>query len=315
MAQEKHETRNSMRITWDAPIPMDDGIELRCDVFRPVADGKYPVIMAMGAYGKLLPFTYSHKDAWDRMTAAYPEVVEGSSNSFQNWEVVDPEKFVPDGYVCVRVDSRGAGRSPGKLNPWSPREIARLSRLHRMGGAPALVQRQDRPVRHLVFRADAMVRVGAPAAASRRDLRVGGRGRLLPRHHPSRRHRQRLHADAVPPRDPQRAARHGRARPQKLAERRARGRSRDLERRGAGAESRGHGGVDPRPSARRRGAQGTHARLGEGQGAAALGRQLGRDGAASARQFRGLCPAPPRAQKWLEVHGDTHWTHFYTNTA
>jgi uncharacterized protein len=123
MAQETHETRNSMRITWDAPIAMDDGIELRCDVFRPVADGKYPVIMAMGAYGKLLPFTHSHKEAWDRMTAAYPEVAAGSSNSFQNWEVVDPEKFVPDGYVCVRIDSRGAGRSPGVLNPWSPREI------------------------------------------------------------------------------------------------------------------------------------------------------------------------------------------------
>jgi hypothetical protein len=29
---------------------------------------------------------------------------------------------VPDGYACVRVDSRGAGRSPGFLDPWSPRE-------------------------------------------------------------------------------------------------------------------------------------------------------------------------------------------------
>src|SRR5258708_37172844 len=30
--------------------------------------------------------------------------------SYQCWEVVDPEKWVPDGYVCIRVDSRGAGR-------------------------------------------------------------------------------------------------------------------------------------------------------------------------------------------------------------
>jgi predicted acyl esterase len=29
---------------------------------------------------------------------------------------------VPDGYVCVRVDSRGAGRSPGRIDPFSPRE-------------------------------------------------------------------------------------------------------------------------------------------------------------------------------------------------
>jgi predicted acyl esterase len=39
-----------------------------------------------------------------------------------SWEVVDPERWVPDDYVCVRVDSRGAGRSPGMLDPYSPRE-------------------------------------------------------------------------------------------------------------------------------------------------------------------------------------------------
>jgi len=36
--------------------------------------------------------------------------------------VVDPEKWVPDGYACVRVDSRGAGRSPGYLCHNSARE-------------------------------------------------------------------------------------------------------------------------------------------------------------------------------------------------
>ncbi|MBI4192332.1 MAG: hypothetical protein HY525_17560 [Betaproteobacteria bacterium] len=44
-----------------------------------------------------------------------PDAVAGTSNRHANWEVVDPEKWVPDGYVCVRVDSRGAGRSPGYL--------------------------------------------------------------------------------------------------------------------------------------------------------------------------------------------------------
>jgi predicted acyl esterase len=45
-----------------------------------------------------------------------------STCKYQNWEVVDPEKWVPDGYACVRIDSRGAGRSPGVLDIWSPRE-------------------------------------------------------------------------------------------------------------------------------------------------------------------------------------------------
>jgi uncharacterized protein len=39
-----------------------------------------------------------------------------------NWETVDPEIWVPYGYVCIRVDSRGAGRSPGYLDIFSPRE-------------------------------------------------------------------------------------------------------------------------------------------------------------------------------------------------
>src|SRR5207245_2246879 len=56
----------------------------------------------------------------------HPDVPAGSTNKYQNWEVVDPEKWVPDGYACVRVDSRGAGRSPGHLDIWSTREAQDL---------------------------------------------------------------------------------------------------------------------------------------------------------------------------------------------
>jgi hypothetical protein len=51
-----------------------------------------------------------------------PEIEQGSSNKYQNWELLDPERWVPDGYVIVRVDSRGAGRSPGHVDVWSARE-------------------------------------------------------------------------------------------------------------------------------------------------------------------------------------------------
>ena len=61
------------------------------------------------------------------MAEKHPDVTAGSTNKYQNWEVVDPEKWVPDGYACVRVDSRGAGRSPGFLDPWSPRETQDLA--------------------------------------------------------------------------------------------------------------------------------------------------------------------------------------------
>ena len=116
------ETRDGMRIDWDVAIVMDDGIALRADVFHPIAEGRYPVILTYGPYAKGLAFQDGYPSAWQRMVAEHPDVAYGSTNQYQNWEVVDPEKWVPDGYACVRVDSRGAGRSPGFLDPFSPRE-------------------------------------------------------------------------------------------------------------------------------------------------------------------------------------------------
>ena len=111
----KSEIRDGMRIDWDVPVSMDDGLVLRADVFRPVAEGRYPVIMTYGPYGKGVAFQTGYKTAWDIMCKENPDAVTGTSNQYANWEVVDPEKWVPDGYVCLRVDSRGAGRSPGYL--------------------------------------------------------------------------------------------------------------------------------------------------------------------------------------------------------
>jgi len=110
-----------MKIDWDVPIRMDDGLVLRADVFRPQS-GRHPAILSYGPYGKGLAFQEGYKTAWELMARDYPDAVAGSSNRYQNWEVVDPEKWVPDGYVCVRVDSRGAGRSPGYLCHNSARE-------------------------------------------------------------------------------------------------------------------------------------------------------------------------------------------------
>jgi len=114
--------RDGMRIDWDVPITVDDGLVVRADVFRPLADGQYPTILSYGPYGKWLHFEDLYTDQWRRMVDQHPDVAAGSTNKYQNWEVVDPEKWVPDGYACVRVDSRGAGRSPGHLDLWSARE-------------------------------------------------------------------------------------------------------------------------------------------------------------------------------------------------
>jgi predicted acyl esterase len=122
MIEYKSEVRDGMRVDWDVPIRMEDGVVLRADVFRPVQDGRYPVIMTHGPYAKGLAFQDGFPGMWKPLSTKYPDAVAGSSNKYQNWETADPEKWVPDGYVCVRVDSRGAGRSPGHLDIFSPQE-------------------------------------------------------------------------------------------------------------------------------------------------------------------------------------------------
>ncbi len=118
----RSEIRDGMRIEWHAPITMDDGIVLRADVYRPIADGRYPVILSHGVYAKGLSYQEAYPMQWQKMVADHPEILESSTNKYQAWEVTDPERWVPHGYAVARVDSRGSGWSPGYLDPLCPRE-------------------------------------------------------------------------------------------------------------------------------------------------------------------------------------------------
>jgi predicted acyl esterase len=123
---EQVQITDGMLIEWDVPIEMDDGLQLRADIFRPTGPGPYPVLLSHGPYAKGASFQTGYAATWDRLAADYPEVTRNTTNKYQNFEVVDPERWVPHGYGCIRVDSRGAGRSPGYLNPLSARETQDL---------------------------------------------------------------------------------------------------------------------------------------------------------------------------------------------
>ena len=92
-----------MVIDWDVPITMDDGLVLRADVFAPDGPGRHPVILTCGPYAKGLAFPEGYADQWRQMVAAHPAVARGSSNRYANWETVDPEKWVPDGYALSLI--------------------------------------------------------------------------------------------------------------------------------------------------------------------------------------------------------------------
>jgi predicted acyl esterase len=104
-------------------IVMADGTLLRANVFRPPQEGRYPVLMAMGAYGKDVHFEDAFHPQWQNLLKIYPELCShGSSGQYLRWEVIDPERWVPEGYVVIQVDSRGTGQSPGYIDPFGPVE-------------------------------------------------------------------------------------------------------------------------------------------------------------------------------------------------
>ena len=94
----------------DVQIPMRDGAILYADVFRP--DGgaeRFPAIANISVYQK------------DKLWIP-PADLDEKANPYMNWETVNPLWWCARGYACVRVDSRGSGKSPGKCEPSSYQE-------------------------------------------------------------------------------------------------------------------------------------------------------------------------------------------------
>lgn len=118
------EIRYELLYEKDVPIPVNDGLVLRANVFRPKAEGHFPVVMAAGCYGKDTHFADGFSVQWEKLLKIYPDLcANGSTGQYLRWETVDPERWVPEGFVVIQVDSRGTGSSPGYLDPRSPREI------------------------------------------------------------------------------------------------------------------------------------------------------------------------------------------------
>ena len=105
------EVRDNMRIVWDAPIEMSDGVVLRADVFRPIGESTIPAILSYGPYAKGMSFAESRPFAWQRLIKTHPVAMATTSNKYQAWELPDPEDWgrmaMP---LCVSMRAGPAAR-------------------------------------------------------------------------------------------------------------------------------------------------------------------------------------------------------------
>jgi len=107
-------------------VTMSDGLQLRINVYRPKKEGKYPVVMIHGPYGKDTAMSEAppFKDyQWSKLLKEVPSIKEKSSTKLIRWEAVDPEVWVAHDYITIHADSRGSGASPGFLELFSDRQV------------------------------------------------------------------------------------------------------------------------------------------------------------------------------------------------
>ncbi len=96
--------RHKLMVEKDVRITMRDGSTLIADIFRPQGKGKFPAIVNISCYQK------------DKVWVP-PADLEEKANPHMTWETVNPLWWVPRGYCCVRIDTRGSGKSPGLSDP------------------------------------------------------------------------------------------------------------------------------------------------------------------------------------------------------
>ena len=75
----RSEVRDGMRIDWDVPIEMDDGLVLRADIYRPDDNDNHPAILSYGPYAKWLHFQDGYPYQWKRLEDHNPDILARST--------------------------------------------------------------------------------------------------------------------------------------------------------------------------------------------------------------------------------------------
>ncbi len=89
----------------DVPVKMRDGVTIYVDIYKPVEEKEYPLIISWSFYGKR-PF--DGQSDWQIMG-----VPPGTVSNMSKFESPDPGYWCRKGYAVANVDPRGVGHSEG----------------------------------------------------------------------------------------------------------------------------------------------------------------------------------------------------------
>ena len=113
------ERKYRVRIERNVKIPMADGVNLSCDIWRPDSTEKFAAILGFHCYhaaaqtGPITPASIS--------TAQWRNPGQERTNA--SLEAGDPAFFARRGYVHVVCNARGTGNSEGSWDFLGPREV------------------------------------------------------------------------------------------------------------------------------------------------------------------------------------------------
>ncbi|PYH49203.1 uncharacterized protein BP01DRAFT_378769 [Aspergillus saccharolyticus JOP 1030-1] len=114
----------------DIQIPLSDGTILLGDLYRPAGPGQHPVIVRMSVYGRAFECgcivddasrlaSEEREDAWFKRAETTGTLLDPPPAFYETMVSANTSDWVPRGYICLRVDSRGLGKMPGVVNPLS----------------------------------------------------------------------------------------------------------------------------------------------------------------------------------------------------
>ena len=116
------EKAKGMIIERDVAVTMRDGVKIYIDIFRPQKEGKYPVLVSWGPYGK--------------HGRVYPPSadVRHDLSEYTAFEGADPVYWCANEYVIINADQRGAYSSEGDLTFMTDQEARDCAELIEWAG-------------------------------------------------------------------------------------------------------------------------------------------------------------------------------------